>query len=137
MPKKRSIPDRNLRIADQIQRDLSALIQREIKDPRIGLVTLQSVALTPDYAHAKIYFTTLTGDPDATREALTEAAGYLRNLLFKRLHIHTVPTLHFHYDQSIEHAIQMSHLIDTANADRAKDDDGADDEGTADARGDK
>lgn len=126
MPKKRNLPDRNLRISDQIQKDLSLLIQREIKDPRIGLVTLQSVALTPDYAHAKIYFTTLTGDPKQTREALTEAAGYLRNLLFKRLHIHTVPTLHFLYDESIEHAIAMSQLIDTANATRAADDESGD-----------
>ncbi|MDE2287735.1 MAG: 30S ribosome-binding factor RbfA [Burkholderiales bacterium] len=122
MPKKRSTPDRNLRIADQIQRDLSAIIMREIKDPRIGMVTIQSVALTPDYAHAKIYFTTLTGDPEKTRVALNEAAGFLRSLLFKMLHIHTVPTLHFVHDKSIEQAIEMSRLIDVANADRAKDD---------------
>ncbi|VVE45574.1 ribosome-binding factor A [Pandoraea aquatica] len=122
MAKKRGVPGRNLRINDQIQRDLSELIQREVKDPRIGLVTLQSVEVTPDYAHAKVFYTTLTGDPKATGEALNEAAGYLRNLLFKRLHIHTVPTLHFHFDQSIERAIEMSRLIDTANATRAKED---------------
>ncbi|MDN4572421.1 30S ribosome-binding factor RbfA [Pandoraea sp. XJJ-1] len=121
MAKKRGVPGRNLRINDQIQRDLSELIQREVKDPRIGLVTLQSVEVTPDYAHAKVFFTTLTGEPKATGEALNEAAGYLRNLLFKRLHIHTVPTLHFHFDQSIERAIEMSRLIDTANATRARD----------------
>lgn len=123
MPKKRSSPDRGVRIADQIQRDLSELIMREVKDPRIGIVTLQSVSITPDYAHAKVYFTTLTGDSEKTREALNEAAGYLRSLLFKRLHIHTVPTLHFHHDKSIEQAIEMSRLIDEANATRAKDDD--------------
>lgn len=125
MAKKRSTPGRSLRISDQIQRDLSELIQREIKDPRIGMVTLQSVEITPDYAHAKIFYTTLTGDPKQTGEALNEAAGYLRNLLFKRLHIHTVPTLHFHFDQSIERAIEMSRLIETANATRAKDDEAA------------
>ncbi|VVE23048.1 30S ribosome-binding factor RbfA [Pandoraea terrigena] len=132
MAKKRGVPGRNLRINDQIQRDLSELIQREVKDPRIGLVTLQSVEVTPDYAHAKVFYTTLTGDPKATGEALNEAAGYLRNLLFKRLHIHTVPTLHFHFDQSIERAIEMARLIDTANATRAKDeaDEGVADEGT-------
>ncbi len=80
--------------------------------------------VTPDYAHAKVFYTTLTGDPKATGEALNEAAGYLRNLLFKRLHIHTVPTLHFHFDQSIERAIEMSRLIDTANATRARDEAG-------------
>jgi ribosome-binding factor A len=122
MSKKRSSPNRNTQIADQIQRDLSELIMREVKDPRIGLVTIQSVELTPDYAHAKVYFTTLTGDADATQAALNHAAGHLHNLLFKRLHIHTVPTLHFHYDKTIEKAVEMSRLIDEANASRAKDD---------------
>ncbi|MGF6920425.1 30S ribosome-binding factor RbfA [Paraburkholderia sp. 40] len=121
MPKKRTTPNRNVQIADQIQRDLAELL-REVKDPRIGIVTFQSVELTPDYAHAKVYFTTLTGDPQQTLEALTHAAGHLRNLLFKRLHIHTVPTLHFHYDKTIERAVEMSRLIDEANSMRAKDD---------------
>ncbi|MDR5757380.1 30S ribosome-binding factor RbfA [Caballeronia sp. LZ035] len=124
MAKRKSSPNRNVQIADQIQRDLSALM-REVKDPRIGLVTIQSVELTPDYAHAKVYFTTLTGDPQQTQEGLNHAAGHLHNLLFKRLHIHTVPTLHFHYDKTIEKAVEMSRLIDEANATRAKDaDDG-------------
>jgi ribosome-binding factor A len=122
MSKKRSSPNRNVQIADQIQRDLSELIMREVKDPRIGLVTIQSVELTPDYAHAKVYFTTLTGDAQATERALNHAAGHLHNLLFKRLHIHTVPTLHFHFDKTIEQAVEMSRLIDEANASRAKDD---------------
>ncbi|MDR5779686.1 30S ribosome-binding factor RbfA [Caballeronia sp. LZ065] len=124
MAKRKSSPNRNVQIADQIQRDLSALM-REVKDPRIGLVTIQSVELTPDYAHAKVFFTTLTGDPQQTQEGLNHAAGHLHNLLFKRLHIHTVPTLHFHYDKTIERAVEMSRLIDEANATRAKDaDDG-------------
>ncbi|WP_244815828.1 30S ribosome-binding factor RbfA [Caballeronia sp. Lep1P3] len=125
MAKRRTSANRNVQIADQIQRDLSELM-REVKDPRIGLVTMQSVELTPDYAHAKVYFTTLTGDPKATEEALNHAAGHLHNQLFKRLHIHTVPTLHFHYDKTIEKAVEMSRLIEEANATRAKD--AADDE---------
>jgi ribosome-binding factor A len=120
MAKRKTSANRNVQIADQIQRDLSELM-REVKDPRIGLVTIQSVELTPDYAHAKVYFTTLTGDPKQTQEGLNHAAGHLHNLLFKRLHIHTVPTLHFHYDQTIEKAVEMSRLIDEANATRAKD----------------
>jgi ribosome-binding factor A len=121
MAKKRTSPNRNVQIADQIQRDLSELM-REVKDPRVGMVTIQSVELTPDYAHAKVYFTTLTGDPKQTEQGLNHAAGHLHNMLFKRLHIHTVPTLHFHYDQTIERAVEMSKLIDEANATRAKDD---------------
>ena len=117
----KSIPGRGLRVADQIQRDLSDLL-REVKDPRIGIVTIQSVELTPDYAHAKVYFTALTGDPEKTQIALNHAAGHLHNQLFKRLHIHTVPTLHFYYDKTIERAVEMSRLIDEANANRAKED---------------
>lgn len=122
MTRKRSTPNRNVQLADQIQRDLSELVMREVKDPRIGIVTFQSVELTPDYAHAKVFFTVLTGDPLATQEELNHEDGHLRNLLFKRLHIHTVPQLHFTYDETTEKALEMSRLIDTANASRAKDD---------------
>ena len=122
----KSIPARGLRVADQIQKDLSELIAFELKDPRVGMVTIQAVEVTPDYAHAKVFFSVLTGDPVETTEALGQAAGFLRSGLFKRLHIHTVPTLHFHYDQTIEKAVEMSRLIKEANSTRAKDDDEAD-----------
>ena len=122
MRHKRAIPNRSFRIADQIQRDLSALIARELKDPRVGMVTLNAVEVTPDYAHAKVYFSLLRGDPEETAAGLNAAAGFLRNGLFKRLHIHTVPTLHFHYDRTTERALDLSALITKANATRAKDD---------------
>jgi len=109
-----SAPNRSYQVADQIQRDLAELISRELKDPRVGMVTLQGVEVTPDYAHAKVHFSVLNGDPVVTAEGLNQAAGFLRNGLFKRLHIHTVPTLHFHYDNSVEHGIEMSKLIDKA-----------------------
>jgi ribosome-binding factor A len=120
MRHKRSTPNRGFRIADQIQRDLAELI-RDLKDPRIGLITLNSVEVSPDYAHAKVYFSLLLGDHEACTDALNEAAGYLRNGLFKRLQIHTVPTLHFHYDRTTERAADISALIARANATRAKD----------------
>jgi ribosome-binding factor A len=121
MRHKRSTPNRGFRIADQIQRDLAELI-RDLKDPRIGLVTLNSVEISADYAHAKVYFSQLLGDTEACTEALNEAAGFLRNGLFKRLAIHTVPTLHFHYDRTTERAADISALIAKANATRVKDD---------------
>jgi ribosome-binding factor A len=121
MRHKRSIPNRGFRVADQIQRDLAELI-RELKDPRIGMVTLQAVEVTPDYAHAKVFFSVLVGDVAQTEEALNEAAGFLRNGLFKRLQIHTVPTLHFNFDRTTERAAELSSLIAQANATRAKDD---------------
>ena len=121
MRKKSSTPNRGFRVADQIQRDLSELIARELKDPRVGMVTLQSVEVTPDYAHAKVFFSVLVGEVDATEEALNQAAGFLRNGLFKRLHIHTVPTLHFVFDRTPERAADMNALIAKAVASRSKD----------------
>ncbi len=120
MRHKRAIPNRSFRVADQIQRDLADLI-RELKDPRVGMVTINSVEVTPDYAHAKVYFSVLMGEPNECEAGLSEAAGYLRNGLFKRLQIHTVPTLHFQFDRTTEHAAELSALIREANATRAKD----------------
>lgn len=119
MRHKRSIPNRGFRVADQIQRDLSELL-RELKDPRVGMVTINAVEVSPDYAHAQVYFSVLTGQAQDCEEALNEAAGFLRNGLFKRLAIHTVPTLHFHFDRTTERAAELGALISQANADRAK-----------------
>ena len=121
--KKSAAPNRSFKVSDQIQRDLSELIARELKDPRVGMVTLQGVEVTPDYAHAKVYFSVLTGDPEQTEEALNHAAGHLRNGLFKRLHIHTVPTLHFVYDRTQERAADMNALIAKAVSSRSKNED--------------
>jgi len=119
--KKPSRPNRAYQIADQIQRDLAGLIAREVKDPRVGMVTLSSVEVTPDYAHAKVYFSVLTGDPEQSAEGLNHAAGHLRAILFKRLHIHTVPTLHFVFDRTTERAADMNALIAKAVASRSTD----------------
>ena len=122
MPKRKAAtPNRAFKVADQIQRDLTELIARELKDPRVGMVTIQGVEVTPDYAHAKIFFSVLTGDIAETTEALNQAAGFLRNGLFKRLHIHTVPTLHFLFDRTTERAADMNALIAQAVASRSKD----------------
>ena len=122
MRHKRAIPNRGFRVADQIQRDLAELI-RELKDPRIKMPTISAVEVTPDYAHAKVYFSVLIGDPAETEEALNEAAGFLRNGLFKRLQIHTVPSLHFHFDRTTERASEMNALISRAVATRVTEDD--------------
>jgi ribosome-binding factor A len=122
MPKKSTKPNRSYQIADQIQRDLAELIARELKDPRVGMVTINAIEVTPDYAHAKVFFSILVGDPQETEEALNQAAGFLRNHLFKRLHIHTVPTLHFHFDRTTERAADMNALIAKAVSSRSKED---------------
>ena len=122
MRKKSNTPNRGFRVADQIQRDLTDLIARELKDPRVGMVTIQAVEVTADYAHAKVFFSVLVGNPDECQLALNQAAGFLRNGLFKRLHIHTVPTLHFQFDRTTERAADMNALIAQAVASRSKDD---------------
>ncbi len=120
--KKSSTPNRGFKVADQIQRDLAELIARELKDPRVGMVTIQAVEVTPDYSHAKVFFSVLGSDPKVALEGLSQAAGFLRNHLFKKLLIHTVPTLHFVYDQTPERAAEMSSLIAKAVSERALDD---------------
>ena len=123
MPARKSAtPNRAFKVADQIQRDLTELIARELKDPRVGMVTIQSVEVTPDYAHAKVFFSVLVGDAAECEVALNQAAGFLRNNLFKQLHIHTVPTLHFLFDRTTERAADMNALIARAVASRSKED---------------
>ena len=118
---KKAIPNRGYRVADQIQRDVAELV-RELKDPRVGMVTINAVEVTPDYAHAKVYFSVLVGDPTECEAGLNDAAGWLRNGLFKRLQLHTVPTLHFQFDRTTERAADLNTLIRRANATRARDD---------------
>jgi len=108
---------RSDRVAEQVRRDLADLIRTELKDPRVGMVSLTDVQLTPDYAHAKVFFTTLNVEHLAeVEQGLKRAAGFLRRELGRRIHIHTLPELHFVYDNSLEHGMNMSQLIDQANA---------------------
>ena len=118
--KSKSNPGRNTRLADQIQKDLAGLIQREIDVSRAGLITLTGVELSADYAHAKVYFTVMGAEPQAATAALMEKAGWLHSLLFKLLHIHTVPTLRFVHDDQLARGIELSQLIDRANRPQAE-----------------
>lgn len=112
-------PGRVHRIADQIQRDLAEMIQREVPATRAGLVTLTGVEVSPDYAHAKVYFTTIGAPVEQAQRALDDKAGYFHSLLFKRLSIHTIPRLAFVHDESVERGIEIDRLIDQANRDRS------------------
>ncbi|MDC8757280.1 30S ribosome-binding factor RbfA [Janthinobacterium fluminis] len=120
----KTMPARGLRVADQIQRDLAEILAYDLKDPRVGMVTVTEVQITPDYAHAKVFFTMLKDSKEAVKntvEGLGAASGYIRGQLGKRLHIHTLPQLHFVYDSSTSRGMEMSLLIDKANAVRAAD----------------
>lgn len=108
-------PGRNTRLADQIQKDLAGLIQREVDVARAGLITLTGVDLSADYAHAKVYFTVMGAEPATAASVLNDKAGWLHSLLFKMLHIHTVPTLRFVHDDQLARGIELSQLIDQAN----------------------
>ncbi len=113
-------PGRNTRLADQIQKDLAGLIQRELDISRVGLITLTGVELSADYAHAKVYFSVLGAEPEPATAALNEKAGWLHSLLFKLLHIHTVPTLRFIHDDQLARGLELSLLIDEANRPRTE-----------------
>ncbi|MDR2186423.1 MAG: 30S ribosome-binding factor RbfA [Azonexus sp.] len=114
--KKKSF-QRGDRVAEQVRRDLADLIQNELKDPRVNMVSLTAVELTPDYAHAKVYFTTLDdAHLAAVEQGLKRAAGFLRRELGRRIHIHTLPELHFIHDDSIARGASLSALIDEAVA---------------------
>ncbi len=110
--------NRTQRIASQIQRELAQLIQFEVKDPRVGLVTISAVEVSRDLAHAKVYVTVLDPSHDevGTVEALNHAAGYLRRELGKSLSTRIVPQLKFVYDASVERGANLSALIDSAIA---------------------
>jgi ribosome-binding factor A len=122
MPKAKRGFARSERVADQIQRELAELLQKGLKDPRAGWITLTSVEVTRDYSQAKIYYTVMDEKTrEATAEALQHAAGYLRGELGRRLQIFTTPQLLFVYDESIERGVHMSRLIDeVAEADRSR-----------------
>ncbi|HZM33164.1 MAG TPA: 30S ribosome-binding factor RbfA [Burkholderiales bacterium] len=103
------------RIGDLIQRELSDLLAREVRDPRIGMVTITSVDVSPDMGHAKVFFTLLEkSNLDAVLQGLTRAAGFLRSQLARRLTLYSIPELRFQYDESIERADRLSRLIDNA-----------------------
>ncbi|MDR1855415.1 MAG: 30S ribosome-binding factor RbfA [Azoarcus sp.] len=114
---------RGQRVAEQIRRELAELIRQEVKDPRVGLISLTDVELTPDYAHAKVFFTALGGAEAAPGilEGLRRASGFLRRALGQRIHIHTLPELHFQFDPSLEEGSRLSQLIDqTVREDEAR-----------------
>jgi ribosome-binding factor A len=107
---------RSQKVGDQIQRELSDIIHRELRDPRVGLITLTGVDVSPDCAYATVYFTCLEADHvAAAKVGLDRATGFLRSQLGKRIKIWTTPELKFVYDESVERGDRLSRLIDSAN----------------------
>jgi len=102
------------KLGDQIQRELADLLARELRDPRVGMITITSVDVSPDISHAKVFFTMLEKDKlEDTLHGLRRAAGFLRSQLAKRIKLYTTPELRFEYDESVERGDHLSRLIDS------------------------
>jgi len=116
---------RTSRIGQLILRELAQMIQHEVSDPRVGLVTVSHVDVTADMKYAKVFVTRLSGvdseqDIDECIQGLTRASGYLRRNLAGRVELRNIPELRFVYDKSLEHGFQMDELIAKANKDLPK-----------------
>lgn len=105
-------------MSEQIRRELAELIRTELKDPRVGMVSITEVEVTADYSHAKVFFSTLSGSENlpVVMSGLQKASGFLRRELGKRISIHTLPQLHFVFDESLERGAGMTKLIQEALA---------------------
>lgn len=102
------------KVADLLQRELSELLQREVRDPRVGMVTITSVDVSPDLSHAKVFFTLLDKKYlSETTQGLQRAAGFLRSQLSHRMKMYTTPEIRFVYDESVERGDRLSRLIDS------------------------
>lgn len=106
------------RVAQQIQRDIAELIRGELDHPKARLVTITDVEVTRDYSHAKIFYTFL-GDADEAKEMaekLEHAKGFLRSVLARGISLYKMPELHFEYDHSVEHGVELTRLINEATS---------------------
>ena len=102
------------RLGDLIQREVSDLIRLEVRDPRVGMITITSVVVSPDMSHAKIFFTTLEKQKlQETLKGLNRSAGFLRSQLAKRIKMYTTPELRFAYDESVERGDHRARLIES------------------------
>lgn len=106
---------RTQRVAQEMQKEIAIILQREVKDPRIVMVTVSGVEVSRDLAYAKVFVTFLNdNDPDAVKDglkALHDASGYIRTLLGKAMRLRVVPELTFSYDSSLVEGMRMSNLV--------------------------
>ncbi len=104
---------RSNRLAEALKQEISQLIREELKDPRIGFVTVTSIEVADDLSHAKVYVSVLGDDQKAkeTIEALKGASGFVRTEIGKRIRLRHVPEIVFKYDNSIEHGVHIARLL--------------------------
>ena len=110
---------RSQRVSQEMQKEIALILQREIKDPRVGMATVSGIELSRDLAYAKVFVTFLNvltdkADPDTVKngsKALQDASGYIRTLLGKAMRLRIVPELTFAYDNSLIEGMRMSNLV--------------------------
>lgn len=106
---------RTQRVAHELQKEIAIILQREIKDPRLGMVTVSGVDISRDLAYAKVYVTFLNDDvPEQVQQGLmilNDAVGFIRSLVGKAMRLRIVPELKFYYDQSLSEGMRMSNLV--------------------------
>lgn len=109
------------RVGDEIQRELARLLQFEVKDPRLGMVTITGVEVAKDFAHADVWYTVLKGEREKSQKALESASGFLRTQIGRAIKLRVTPHLRFRFDEAPSRGVEMSSLIDKAVAeDRAR-----------------
>ncbi|WP_322407277.1 30S ribosome-binding factor RbfA [Idiomarina sp. PL1-037] len=105
---------RTERVRHQLQREIAMILQREIKDPRVSMVTVSDVEVSRDLAYAKVFVTFFQDEPEQVKQALkvlNEASGFIRSLLGKRIKARIVPQLKFQHDASLNEGIRMGKLV--------------------------
>jgi ribosome-binding factor A len=103
---------RTERLGAELRRELAAILQQEVRDPRLGMITIQEVRVTKNLADAKIFFTCLNNDVKTVNDLLNHTMiNFLRRELAHRTKMRTIPQLHFVYDESIEHGVHLTNLI--------------------------
>jgi ribosome-binding factor A len=103
------------RIDEAVRAVLSEAIAKDLKDPRVGFVTVTSVKTSPDLRHARVYVSVLGDEPEreGSLEGLRSAHGYLQGVIARQLTLKHTPALTFEYDGSIDHGMRISELLDT------------------------
>ncbi len=105
------------RVGELIQRELATMLMREVKDPRLSMVSITAVDVTRDLGLARVYYTVINSDQDVSllddvRQGLDRASGFLRHELGQRIKLRIVPQLLFRYDESVQHGARLTQLID-------------------------
>lgn len=122
------------RVSQQMQKEIAVIIQREIKDPRVGMATVSSVDVSKDLSFARVYITFYKNDDEQMEQAveiLNEAAGFIRSMVGKRIRARIVPELRFVLDNSLMQGMHISNLVDEVIAKDKKKQQSSDDDGTA------